>query len=135
MATRITDACCVIGCDQNHIPDLSLLRKVFDQIQNDPETWDQKNWARKYACNTAYCVAGHAAVMSGHEIRWGRAVIASGTTETLTVSGAHLSVPEVARHELGLDEVEANILFSGSNTLDMIRGCCVIIAARVGERF
>lgn len=68
-------------------PNLPLLRKVLNHIDEHPEEWNQQNWMTRFspllnagdtvdvgyrkvtvpACGTAFCIAGHALHMSGYE--------------------------------------------------------------------
>jgi len=42
-----------------------LLIKVIIHIIEHPETWNQRFYAT--VCGTSFCVAGHAAILSGHK--------------------------------------------------------------------
>lgn len=44
-----------------------LLIKAALQIMNEPRLWKQNSWAGKIDCGTAYCFAGHAITLAGHE--------------------------------------------------------------------
>lgn len=100
--------------------DVPLLRKALEHITEHPEEWKQGFWVTKYDCGTVYCLAGHVAIMTGHEIDWGseawrfapdrEATLASGV-----VGGQYIS--DVAREALGLSRDHAETLFCGSNTL------------------
>lgn len=81
--------CAVPECNQYHKPNLPLLRKIVDQIVEKPSSWNQGMWGtvvfnqrvsgddvrfktlqeieQTWDCQTAFCVAGHAAVLSGWE--------------------------------------------------------------------
>lgn len=41
------------------------LWRVYDRIADDPGSWDNDNWARRWGCHTTYCVAGHAMILAG----------------------------------------------------------------------
>lgn len=89
-----------------------LLRKVLEHITEHPEEWNQATWARETACGSVCCVAGHAAVMTGHTLKYedGRAYV--------TTDGR--SIMEVAAEELGLGDTQAINLFDGSNRLSTL---------------
>lgn len=172
--------CSVEGCNQYHKPNLPLLRKIVDQIVEKPSSWNQATWGtvvfdervadatgallneveQRWDCQTAFCVAGHAAVFSGWEPvlaypmsaytleehplgenidhrKQGLYRGASGVyscTSAQRGDEAH-AIAEVAKHELGLTYYEASRLFSGANTLDDVLKVCHRIAKRGHERW
>jgi hypothetical protein len=87
-------------------PNLDLLDRVMDHIDQHPEEWDQAAWF----CGTAACFAGHAVLMDGWKI-----VHAFGDIEK---DGKLDMADQVAQRLLGLPRREANRLFCASNTLD-----------------
>lgn len=89
-----------------------LLDKVLSHLIAHPDEWQQQSWARRSACGTAYCVAGHVAVMTGHDVDWGHDTFGS---PALTTAGE--LIPVVAQRELGLTDVQRSLLFAGTNTL------------------
>lgn len=131
-------------------PNLPLLRKVLSHIDAHPEEWvqqvyavrgetlrrvtDLRNSASGQAlampvCGTAFCIAGHAVVMAGHDIDWdshGRADSAA-----MTASGDYIE--DVAKAELGLTDAEAVRLFAGPNTREDVQRYAERVAARAGE--
>jgi len=158
LAGRQTE-CMVSGCDGYHVPNLPLLRKILDQIRNDPASWFQGDWATYYVqgsdvpiydeandyvfkggqvleepCKTAFCIAGHAAMLSGDPLKSEMRVI-RGVQIPLyveeTISG--LSASDRAMHELGLTGAEASNLFYGVNGWSEIKRHAAQIAAVVGE--
>jgi hypothetical protein len=113
-------------------PNLDLLRKVLKQIDEHPETWRQSAIAKRTPCGTAYCVAGHAALMSGHEFDWPE------MNKTLNACWADNTVDgeeiwDVGRRELGLTSDEAANLFFARNTRECVQVHAQEIAARAGE--
>lgn len=157
--------CFVPGCDQNHVPNLPMLRKVIDHIQEEPESWNQQHWAVKWVkvgverlrnargqftgqtrpaeCGTAYCIAGHTVVMAGYDLEWepglvmgwGDAVLARRTSVTNPDTGWYVTISDMAAHELGLTRQEWSELFAGGNNLHDVLRACKKIAKRAGERF
>lgn len=179
--------CPVTGCNQDHVPNLPLLRKVISQITDHPETWDQSNWTtvllpemvssddtfdkplreieQQWTCQSAFCIAGHAAVLSGAEpilagpvqdhlgeqarrgveVRFDYDRVTQGYAVPIgnlhvahcarTADGQELPISTIAFHELGLTDEETNLLFDGDNELVDIRFVCNEIAARAGEEF
>jgi hypothetical protein len=110
-----------------------LLWKVYDHIVAHPDEWMQRQWAVKTttsSCGTAFCVAGHAAVMTGHTIAWDddlvltAYVVAPGTLPDLTIEN-------VAKRELGLTSDEADVLFRATNTLEDIHDILMAWEERV----
>lgn len=101
-----------------------LLQKVLDHITAHPDEHRQDNWARRdlNGCGTACCVAGWAALMSGHELQWKEyggcgdphccPIQADAAT---TTSGQ--TIEAVATEELGLTHAQADRLFAGGNEL------------------
>jgi hypothetical protein len=88
-----------------------LLTRVLDHITVNPKEWEQANWAVKTSCGTACCVAGHAAVMTGHTPDFSR-----GYGRTDMTSDGRL-IYEVAQQELGLGADQADAMFAQENTL------------------
>lgn len=125
-------------------PNLPLLRKVLDHVDAHPEEWVQSSWAIRGealdrvleyhqvnavpACGTAYCIAGHAVTMAGHDVLWLRH--SSSTAATLTNGEA---VGDAAQRELGLTNTEADHLFSGCNDRRQVQYAAERIARRAGE--
>jgi len=91
-----------------------LLRKALEHITAHPEEWDQTQWAQQTSCGTACCVAGHVALMTGHEIDFGRVDVYSEMV-THTTTGRYIE--DVARYELGLTSDQSRILFDEMNRL------------------
>lgn len=48
-------------------PNAELAYRVLDQIDAHPKTWDQRTWARRTNCGTAFCFAGWAVVLAGRQ--------------------------------------------------------------------
>ena len=77
---------------------LDNCKLVLAQIENHPETWDQKDWH----CQTAHCFAGWAQILSGKREN-------------------NITVRRDARIFLGLSLREANYYFSSSRTLEELK--------------
>ena len=114
---------------------INLLREVLAQIVEHPETWDQKQWAKntepRFSCGTTMCVAGHIAVMTGHQLDWKQ----WGPTNyeaSWTTSGDYIAT--VARKELGIDAFTADRLFLGTNTLEDLISMAKELAEDAGEK-
>jgi hypothetical protein len=115
------------------VPNLPLLRKVLDHIDAHPEEWEQGSWAiqsSRYSCGTAYCLAGHVAVMTGHEPAWDSIAQGEFYADHTT---ADACIGDVAQAELGITTEEADALFQADNSRTALREISEIIAARVGE--
>lgn len=85
------------------------LRAELEFITANPKQWDQAVWAEKSDCGTCCCIAGWAVLHEGIELSFRRGY--SG----LTADGR--LIDEVAMEILGLDDDDADWLFSGGNTL------------------
>lgn len=119
-----------------------LLTKVVSHIIAHPESWDQTVYAN--TCGTAFCVAGHAAVMVGGNQLQLRDLYPEVTmyqkggdhedlgedfTDQVTLSKElqkklslysnkpALDMADVGQAALGLSHLEANHLFDGDNAL------------------
>lgn len=97
--------------------DVPLLRKALEHITSHPEEWDQEQWATKTMCGTAFCLAGHVAVMAGHKLAWERCC-SDDFTASFTTDGE--AIYDVARRLLGLGLGQAQDLFSGANDLERL---------------
>ena len=117
------------------VPNLPLLRKVLDHIDAHPEEYEQATYTRTTSCGTAYCIAGHAAVMTG----------ATFINPLLVESpdGEISKVDEYARSVLGITALEAFChapdagmygLFAPDATREHVQLAAVAIAERAGER-
>lgn len=100
--------------------DVPLLRKALDHITAHPEEWRQSWWVSKTDCGTACCLAGHVALMTGHEINWQSDVwrFARGedvSTASTVEDGRHIAL--VAQEELGLNDSQQETLFHAQNSL------------------
>lgn len=91
-----------------------LLRKVLEHITEHPDEWFQGMWAKRSACGTACCVAGHVAVMTGHEL-----IFDSDGEASFVQDGRWIST--VATEELRLPDQDPESyephLFAGFNSL------------------
>lgn len=113
---------------------MKLLREVMDTILAKPDEWDQGSWAvikpeaEGGACRTAYCVAGWACVLSGEQLRYEEAPISY--IPRIPMARGYLyadytedgvDIGERAQFHLDLDEITADILFDGDNSLETIK--------------
>ena len=73
-------------------------KKVLDQIEQHPETWDQDIWHSP--CGTQHCFAGWAEILAGHE-----------------QSLDHFTVQKHAIDYLAIHLDEADWLFDADRTL------------------
>lgn len=101
-----------------------LLTKVLDHITAHPKEWNQGLWAvQGETCGTTCCVAGWAAVMSGHTLDFEerscpctQCEVEGAKAASYTTEGEFIC--NVAQRELGLTVSQAGFLFSGTNNLD-----------------
>lgn len=119
------------------VPNLPLLRKVLDHIDAHPEEWHQSLWGMETsnACGTALCIAGHAMVMSGYATSE-RTGVPGRPLEFFTPDGRCVEYTEAEHGQrlLGLTRAEAEYLFRGGNTRQVVQRYAEAIAARAGER-
>lgn len=111
-------------------PNVPLLRKVWEHVKERPADYRQEKWVSlaEGSCGSAYCFAGHALLMSGHELRlqdrWTTGMILDGKpTDGYGVANA-------AAKELGLPFTVADEIFRGYNSLDTIK---VLVENIIGE--
>lgn len=149
---RVT--CYIKGCNGIHIPNVPLLRKVWEHIDAHPEEWQQNTWfnpVRKWVeqwitrdnngrfikpvkqgqymqCGWTGCVAGWGAMFTGY-----RPVIGSGDT-VIAPDGEEYGVEAVALHEFGMTVAEG-ALFYGKNTkqqvYDYMRDICQVVGEQL----
>jgi hypothetical protein len=111
------------------VPNLPLLRKVLDHIDAHPEEYEQSIFRTRTKCGTAYCIAGHVAVMTGATF--------ANAVEVETSEGDRIDVAKYAQQLLGITSEEAWLspgLFAGDSTRREIQTVAERIAARAGER-
>lgn len=134
--------CVVPDCDGTHIPNVPMLRKIWEHINMHPEEWDQTSWGKKIVekvlprdqrgrfttgsqtvCRTSFCVAGHAVNMAGISILGENVsdVVQLHWTNERSVDGDRIEIRQYAAHILGLTGEEANYMFSAKNTLRDVR--------------
>lgn len=102
-------------------------------IEKNPEKHDQTHWVND--CGTAFCYAGHAAILSGATLpppnvsAWARHWVIDRTS-LISVSlstfdfGSHdgiVPIHEFAAERLGITEAEADVLFDGDRTIAELR--------------
>ena len=107
------------------------IREVLDYITKHPEEWDQSIYARRTECGSAYCVAGLAVVLNGHQLHWSRHEhlledLRKGIARHSfnAVRNGHefdvVSIPWLAQEELELSDNEAYQFFKPHNTIDRL---------------
>lgn len=122
------------------IPNLGLLDRIMEKIQEKPEEWDQAWWAGEVrndegeVCGTSHCVAGWACAMNeAYKIDYASESLRVPETDPLSYKAQYgegmegpnptpglsrASFSEVAERDLGLTTYEADGLFDGDNDLD-----------------
>jgi hypothetical protein len=114
------------------------LISTLERILNEPASWNQNSWASP--CGTAYCFAGHAALMVGgrqlkgdeagygyvHRDQWtDRVKLPEPVIQELDLGTEHRdgwAMSFIGREALGLSYGEADLLFDGYNSIDTIYG-------------
>jgi hypothetical protein len=99
-----------------------LLRKTLEHITAHPKEWDQRWWASRSDCGTAYCMAGWA-VRFAHPnavaVNYVDTGYSDGTqaAQHVVIDGERHDIERAARRELGLSETEGNELFAPYNSI------------------
>ena len=75
---------------------LELVERALKQIEAFPEEWDQNDWRTQNRCGTAYCFAGHVAMLAGAS--WASAVL----DDVVTPDGRIMLVSDYAAEMLGI---------------------------------
>jgi hypothetical protein len=102
-------------------PNPVLARRVLEHIEAHPETWRQRDWARKTECGTAYCFAGHV-VRALHPDAVYLFREYDDTALRVDLPGAgERSIRSIALAALGLTEYGADVLFEATNRLEHLR--------------
>lgn len=111
---------------------IPLLRSILQQIDRDPSSWDQTAWGVRTDCGTAYCIAGHACVMTNRHVRWEQDKYdLSVFYAQFTVDGR--DIEDAASDALGLTQREADLLFDAYRSREQIQVIAEHIARRSGE--
>lgn len=104
---------------------IPLMRKVLEHITEHPEEHDQNVWAERGPCGTAYCMAGHTVVMTGHKLSWESnefeedEVVTESVQTPILINGEEEGrISRVAAFELGLIESQWETLFLYSDTVE-----------------
>jgi hypothetical protein len=121
----------------DYVPNLALLRKIFDHWRAHPEQFDQDTWAsRDPDGNVTHCVAGWAVALSPEcHIAWYTPVKGVSAAEWVyDRDGNHRLIRDLAEELLGLTYDEARRLFFGTDNFDEAYEFAQEIAARAGER-
>jgi hypothetical protein len=117
--------------------DIPLARKTIEHIEAHPREHNQGAWVTTWqrfgnaapVCHTAYCFAGHAALLSGGEFAqdndgedfvFVQGPITAQYRQNKNYGGIH--VADYAQHVLGLAPGEASRLFFANNTIEDLRG-------------
>lgn len=140
---------CVAGTkpwpEKPPVPNLPLLRKILEKIDAEPDSWVQCAWGLEWnsingrlvnrrnrpTCGTAFCIAGHAADMTGWTTTGWSAGEASSFWEN--ADGQERQVSIIGREALGLTYIEAELLFNGENNRSRVQYVAESIAERAGE--
>lgn len=97
-------------------PNIPLLRKTLEYIEEHPHEWDQDSWAEKWpGCGTTMCVAGTATYLSGADLVWtrneGGRISFDEAVLCQTPDGLHRDIEDYATELLGLTPGQANAIF------------------------
>lgn len=111
---------------------VALLQETMAHIEKNPTQHNQNHWMTE--CGTAFCYAGHAAILAGATTP-GREVVSWGhywgvntrTLESRGISSFDVGkndmqvVDEFATAQLGITDDEAEALFDGDQTVQSLR--------------
>lgn len=106
--------------DEDNFPirNTDLFEAIADEIKFFPDSYDQEQWGedveKPTLCGTAFCVAGHAGHLTGWHPTEDPYDEDTLNFEELWSRGAKVDAPSVGSIELGLTNIEANILFVGN---------------------
>jgi hypothetical protein len=118
-----------------------LMDQTLGVIESNLGRWDQLHWGvrralperrqrekelKRHVCETAFCFAGHTALIARPDLPWverdkWRHVIAVHDSVTDPKTGYSTSMKAVAMEALGLYYDEAELLFDGENSLPKIK--------------
>ena len=105
-------------------PNTAELVAIYQHIKAHPDEWNQRDWAVRNSCGTAFCFAGHASARAGAKPVWvpraDEADIADASLCTLP-DGTERAIVSHAREVLGLWDHWHTSLFDGDNTLADLR--------------
>lgn len=117
--------------------DVPQLRKELEYITANRLHWNQGSWLKRTSCGTVGCLAGNTVLNAGYLplatsdgfLNYvsrervpcnedGYFVVVAGRDNSLLANGVPVErVSDCAQRLLGLSDVEANLLFSGDNSL------------------
>lgn len=117
--------------ERTTIIDVPLLRKAVEWVEAEAQKeWRDREWIQGSwfmvresdtgFCGTACCVAGWVA-MQDESVTMEVGPYGEPTDRVTTSGGHTMHVAEYARDRLGLEEWEADVLFSGANDAEDIR--------------
>lgn len=104
-----------VGESDDPIRNTQLFYRVAAFLELFPESYNQSTWGEEYdheltPCGTAFCIAGHAV----HETGWNATVDYDWTLVQRPGLDKTLYSSRAALVELGLTDIEADLLFSSS---------------------
>lgn len=112
---------------------------VLKQIENDPDTWQQRVWAEQTKCGTVHCFAGWAVALFRPDATFlwedylGGAFWPAGKyASSVEVDGVVHSIEGLAQELLELTEEQADILFGGANSLPQLREIVAVYSEGAG---
>lgn len=115
-------------------PNLELLSKTLQYIDENPEEWAQYHYGRKTSRGTAGCIAFHGCRLAGLEIEFEQHDTEDGSVAwqwAPTADGKPMMV--AAMEAFGLTGYEVYDLFKSSNGREDLERVATQIAARAGE--
>jgi hypothetical protein len=105
--------------------DLFEIQGIIDFIEEHPEEWNQKEWAKRTkGCGTACCVAGWAVVRAGYKLDWKHRnsnPYLGRTNCAYDNDGQSVAISTLAEKILGLTCHQATRLFDPKNDLEQIK--------------
>lgn len=110
-------------------PNPVLARQVLENIEANPNEWQQQSWACRFlgsetSCDSAFCYAGHAVRMAhpDAEFQFFESDVLREEATAVEIPGVgRQSIRILAQQLLGLDDYSADVLFYADNTLEDLR--------------
>lgn len=109
--------------------DIDLLRRVVEQIELDPDSWDQSAWRAQKDCRTTFCIAGWTCVLAGMVSRGGELTkygmsyvrTRASSWDDCLWSGYPDDTPweQLARDLLDISQDQADLLFNAGILRDV----------------
>lgn len=112
-------------------PNIELLEADIAYLEAHPEEHNQATWIDE--CGTAYCLAGYRALKEAAAHGWRRYESAPAFHVSRGDGACIRNARSIAMEAYGLDEVQAEDLFSPLNSIDDLKSMVKDIANQAGN--